>query len=204
MPRLEPQTITLLIEQARRGNQSALDKLLPEVYGELRRIAARQMGRERPGQTLQATALVHDAYLKLLKNATVSFENRAHFLAIAAHSMREILVERARARHAAKRGGHRARITLDEALVAGGNPSVDCLALHEALERFSAIAPDAARIVELRFFGGLTTEETAEAVGVSTATIKRQWSAARAWLYRELSATPPATSAVRGPEGGEA
>lgn len=187
MPRLEPQAITLLIEQARRGDEAALNKLLPEVYGELRRIAARQMARERPGQTLQATALVHEAYLKLLKDAALSFENRAHFLAIAAHSMRQILVERARARHAAKRGGQRARITLDEALVSGEDLSVDCLALHEALERFSAISPEAARIVELRFFGGMTTEETAEAAGVSPATVKRQWSAARAWLYRELS-----------------
>ena len=187
MPRLEPQAITLLIDQARRGDQAALNRLLPEVYGELRRIAARQMNRERPGQTLQATALVHEAYLKLFKDAALSFENRAHFLAIAAHSMREILVERARARHAAKRGGQRARITLDEALLSGDDPSVDCLALHEALERFTAIAPEAARIIELRFFGGLTTEETAEAVGLSPATVKRHWSVARAWLYRELS-----------------
>ncbi|MBE3071887.1 MAG: sigma-70 family RNA polymerase sigma factor [Acidobacteria bacterium] len=186
MPTRTPRAMTGLVDQARQGDAAALNRLLPEVYAELRRIAARHMRRERPGQTIQATALVHEAYLRLFKDTALSFQNRAHFLAIAAHSMREILVERARARNAAKRGGGRNRITLNEALMGSDESSVDCLAVHEALAKFSAIAPQPARIVELRFFGGLTTEEIAEAVGVSPATVKRHWSVARAWLYREL------------------
>jgi RNA polymerase sigma factor (TIGR02999 family) len=184
---LSPRAITVLIDQARRGDQGALNTLLPEVYAELRRIAARHMRHERPGQTLQATALVHEAYLRLFKDSALSFQNRAHFLAIAAQSMREILVDHARGRHAAKRGGGGRKITLDEALAIDGETPVDFLALHEALVRFAAVAPQPARIVELRFFGGLTTEEIAEAVGASPATVKRHWSVARAWLYRELT-----------------
>jgi len=187
MPTLSPQAITVLIDQARRGDQDALNRLLPEVYGELRRIAARHMRNEREGLTLQATALVHEAYLRLFKDSALSFQNRAHFLAIAAQSMREILVDRARGRHAAKRGGKRGRITLDEALVIGTETPVDFLALHEVLTRFAEVAPQAARIVELRFFGGLTTEEIGEEVGISPATVKRHWSIARAWLFRELT-----------------
>jgi len=187
MPTLTPQAITVLIDKARKGDHDALDRLLPEVYGELRRIAARHMRNERPGQTIQATALVHEAYMRLFKGSALSVQNRAHFLAIAAHSMREILVERARARNAAKRGGGKGRITLDDALGAEGESTVDCLAVHEALDRFAAIAPQPAHIVELRFFGGLTNEEIAEAVGISLATVKRHWSVARAWLFRELS-----------------
>jgi RNA polymerase sigma factor (TIGR02999 family) len=187
MSTLSPKAITILIDQARRGDQGALNRLLPEVYGELRRIAGRHMRHEQPGQTLQATALVHEAYLRLFKDAALSFQNRAHFLAIAAQSMREILVDHARGRHAAKRGGGRGRITLDEALVIGAETPIDFLALHEALVRFAGAAPQAARIVELRFFGGLTNEEIAEEVGLSTATVKRHWSVARAWLYRELT-----------------
>jgi RNA polymerase sigma-70 factor (ECF subfamily) len=187
MPTLSAQAITVLIDQARRGDESALNRLLPEVYAELRVIAARHMRGEWEGMTLQTTALVHEAYLRLLKGSALSFQNRAHFLAIAAQSMREILVDHARGRHAAKRGGKRGRITLDEALAIGTETPVDFLALHEVLNRFAAVAPQPARIVELRFFGGLTTEEIAEAVGVSPATVKRHWSVARAWLFRELT-----------------
>jgi RNA polymerase sigma factor (TIGR02999 family) len=187
MPTLSPQAITVLVDQARRGDQDALNRLLPEVYSELRRIAARHMRNEREGLTLQTTALVHEAYLKLFKDSALSFQNRAHFLAIAAQSMREILVDRARGRHAEKRGGKRGRVTLDEALIIGTETPVDFLALHEVLLRFALVAPQPARIVELRFFGGLTTEEIAEAVGTSPATVKRHWSVARAWLYRELT-----------------
>ncbi len=187
MATLSAQAITVLIDQARHGDQDALNRLLPEVYGELRRIAARHMRHEREGQTLQATALVHEAYLRLFKDSALSFQNRAHFLAIAAQSMREILVDHARGRHAAKRGGGGRKITLDESLVLGADTPIDFLALHEALERFVNVAPQPAKIVELRFFGGLTNEEIAEAVGCSPATVKRHWSVARAWLYRELT-----------------
>jgi RNA polymerase sigma-70 factor, ECF subfamily len=166
----------------------SVDSLLPLVYQELRRLAAGYLRRERAGQTLQPTALVHEAYLRLLKDRPDRWQNRAHFCAIAAHSMRQILIERARARGAAKRGGPRARVTLDEGLIAGEDRSIDLLALDEALERLAAMDPEQARLVELRFFGGLTVEETAEAMDISPATVKRHWTVARAWLTRELGA----------------
>ena len=167
-------------------DRQSLDSLLPLVYQELRRLAAAYIRRERPGYTLQPTALVNEAYLRLLKDDPARWQNRAHFCAIAAHSMRQILIERARARDAQKRGGARARVTLDEALVGGGERSIDLVALDEALERLAAIDPEQARLVELRFFGGLTVEETAEAMHISPATVKRHWTVARAWLAREL------------------
>ncbi len=182
-----PGAITRLIEEARGGDTLALEKLVPLVYSELRRLAARYVRRERPGQSLQATALVHEAYLRLLKDDDLSFQNRAHFLGIAARSMRQILVEHARARDADKRGGERRRITLDEAVAAGEPLDVDLLALDEALERLAQRDAQQSRIVELRFFGGLTNEETAEALGISPATVKRAWAVARAWLFRELT-----------------
>jgi RNA polymerase sigma factor (TIGR02999 family) len=172
-------------------DRQSLDSLLPVVYQELRRLAASYLRRERPGQTLQPTALVHEAYLRLMKDRPERWQNRAHFCAIAAHSMRQILIERARARGAIKRGGHAPRITLDEALVGGGAPSFDLVALDEALERLAAIDPEQARLVELRFFGGLTVEETAEAMHISPATVKRHWTVARAWLARELEGNSP-------------
>jgi RNA polymerase sigma factor (TIGR02999 family) len=169
-----------------------LDALLPVVYQELRRLAAAYLRRERPGQTLQPTALVHEAYLRLMKDRPDRWQNRAHFCAIAAHSMRQILIERARARGAQKRGGAQPRVTLDEALVAGAEPSVDLVALDQALARLEALDPEQARLVELRFFGGLTIEETAEAMNISPATVKRHWTVARAWLARELAdGSPP-------------
>ena len=167
-------------------DRQSLDSLLPIVYDELRRLAANYLRRERPGQTLQPTALVHEAYLRLMKDRPDRWQNRAHFCAIAAHSMRQILIERARARNALKRGGAAPRVTLDEALVAGGERSFDFLALDEALNRLAALDAEQARLVELRFFGGLTVEETAEAMQLSPATVKRHWSVARAWLSREL------------------
>ena len=182
-----PGAITRLIADARGGDTRALEKLVPLVYSELRRLAARYMRRERPGQSLQATALVHEAYLRLLKDADLSFQNRAHFVGIAARSMRQILVEHARARNADKRGGERRRITLDEAAAVGKPLDVDLLALDEALERLAQRDAQQSRIVELRFFGGLTNEETAEALGISPATVKRAWAVARAWLFRELT-----------------
>jgi RNA polymerase sigma factor (TIGR02999 family) len=160
--------------------------LMPLVYDELRRIAAGYIRRERPGQTLQATALVNEAFVRLAAEKPRPFANRTHFLAIAALSMRQILVQRARARNAAKRGGAPQRVTLDEGAMISEAPSVDVLALDEALTRLAALDSELARIVELRYFGGLTVEETAEAVGSSPATVKRQWVIARAWLKRAM------------------
>lgn len=166
-------------------------RLLPIVYDELRRIAARYVSRERPGQTLQATALVNEAFLQLSAERTREFKNRAHFVAIAALSMRQILVQRARARNADKRGGGAARVPFDEHLLNAPAPNgsadaTDLEALDDALSRLAEFDPEQARIVELRYFGGLTIEETAEAVGVSPATVKRQWAMARAWLKLQM------------------
>jgi RNA polymerase sigma factor (TIGR02999 family) len=166
--------------------RQSVETLLPIVYQELRRLATAYLRRERQGYTLQPTALVHEAYLRLLKDKPGRWQNRAHFCAIAAHSMRQILIERARARDAQKRGGERRRVTLDEALVAGGERSIDLIALDQALERLAGVSPEQARLVELRFFGGLTIEETAEAMDISPATVKRHWTVACAWLAREL------------------
>jgi RNA polymerase sigma factor (TIGR02999 family) len=160
---------------------------MPLVYDELRRLAARYVSRERPGQTLQATALVNEAFVRIAAERSREFQNRTHFLAIAALSMRQILVQRARARAAVKRGGAPHRVTLGDAHLGSTQPDIDVLALDEALQRLAALDPEQARIVELRYFGGLTVEETAEVVGVSPATVKRQWAMARAWLKRALT-----------------
>jgi RNA polymerase sigma factor (TIGR02999 family) len=184
---------THCLEEITSGNQQAVSELMPLVYDELRRLAARYINRERPGQTLQATALVNEAFVRLVGERARGFANRAHFVAIAALSMRQILVQRARARRAAKRGGAPARITLDEAMRPAeardrATPdAVDVLALDEALTRLTALDADLAKVVELRYFGGLTIEETAEAMRSSPATVKRQWTMARAWLKRELA-----------------
>lgn len=163
--------------------------LMPLVYDELRRLAASYIRNEKPGQTLQATALVHEAFVRLSAEKGQPWKNRTHFLAIAALSMRQILVQRARARHADKRGGEAERITLDESLLAGhARPErgVDVIALDAALERLAAFDAQQAKIVELRYFGGMTVEETAEALDISPATVKRHWTIARAWLRKEL------------------
>ena len=164
--------------------------LMPLVYDELRRLAASYIRHEKPGQTLQATALVHEAFVRLSAEKGQPWKNRTHFLAIAALSMRQILVQRARARHAEKRGGEAERITLDESLLAGNTAAdrggVDVIALDEALGRLAAFDPQQANIVELRYFGGMTVEETAEALDISPATVKRHWTIARAWLRKEL------------------
>lgn len=185
--RPSPGAVTRLLVNVRGGNQAAFDELFPLVYAELRRIAGREMRREKAGRTLQTTALVHEAYLRLLKDASLSFENRAHFLGIAAHAMREILIERARARVARKRGGNSVRITLDDVMVPAPSPSIDVLALDEALQRLARLDERHAKVVELRYFGGLSVEETAVALDLSPATVKRAWTLARAWLYRELA-----------------
>lgn len=159
---------------------------MAQIYAELRRLAAAYLRRERPGQTLQATALVHEAFLRLANERHVSWHNRAHFCAIAAGSMRQILVERARRRRAAKRGGDPLRVSLDASLLTEGPVPLDIEAVDDALKRFAEIDPVRARIVELRFFGGLSIEETAEVLGVSPATVKRGWALARAWLRQDL------------------
>jgi RNA polymerase sigma factor (TIGR02999 family) len=181
-----PAAIAALVENARLGDEEALAALIPLVYDELRRLAAHYLRRERPGQTLQATALVHDVYLRLLQDSHLSWQSRAHFFGIAARSMRQILIERARARRAAKRGGDRVRITLDPGLIVTVPESIDLEALDDALTRLAALDPDLAHVVEVRFFGGLSIEETAEALSVSPATVKRRWTLAKAWLAREI------------------
>ena len=172
------------------GDRAALDALMPTVYAELRRQAERALRRESAGHTLQATALVHEAYLRLVDQNRVAWRNRAHFFAIAAQMMRRVLVDHARTRLAAKRGGELQRVTLGD-VGAGtadqGDGDIDLLALHDALELLATIDPRQARLVELRYFGGLGIEETAEALEVSPATVKRDWAVARAWLRRELA-----------------
>ena len=185
-PDANPARVTALLAEARAGKAEALDALLPLVYDELRRVARAHLRRERPGQTLQATGLVHEAYLRLMRERHVEWQNRAHFCAIAANSMRQILVERARARKAAKRGGEWARLSLHEELAAAPDAGVDIEALDQALARLAARDADQARLVELRYFGGLTIEETADVLQVSPATVKRSWMVARAWLKKEL------------------
>jgi RNA polymerase sigma-70 factor (ECF subfamily) len=193
-PRDQPEVksspdVTALLLSWSGGEQSAADRLIPAVYEELHRQAARAMRREGHEHTLQTTALVHEAYLRLVDQQRVEWRNRAHFFGIAAEVMRRVLVDHARARDAAKRGGGVQRITLSEALGVssdGGGGDADVLALHEALERLALLDPGQARLVELRYFDGLTIEESAETLGVSPATVKREWALARAWLRREL------------------
>ena len=162
------------------------DDVAPLVYNELRRIAAAYMRRERPGQTIQATALVHEAYLRLAQAGTPWHDQR-HFVGIAARSMRQILVERARARGARKRWGGMNRVSMTESLQIAADPETMLPALDEAIEKLEQIDPEQAKIVELRYFAGMSVEEAAEAMGMSPATLKRRWALARAWLFRELS-----------------
>lgn len=170
-----------------------LDHLVNDAYAELRRVADRYVRRER-AQTVQATELVHEAYLRLAKDAPVRWQSRAHFVAIAAIAMRRLLVERARRRGAAKRGGVQVQVTLDESLLATeADTAVDLVALDRALTRLAAVDATHARVVELRYFGGLSVEETAGAMDISPATVKRHWTLARAWLLRELEGAADAT-----------
>jgi RNA polymerase sigma factor (TIGR02999 family) len=178
--------ITHLLKEWSEGDQQALDELTPLVYEELRQQAARYLRKERPNHSLQATALINEAFLRLIDVKDVQWQNRAHFFAIAANLMRRILVDHARRRDAEKRGGSQVCLTLDEGLAWANEPDVDLLAIDEALDRLAIIDEQQARIVELRFFSGLTVEETATALGVSPKTVKRDWSVARAWLKREI------------------
>jgi RNA polymerase sigma factor (TIGR02999 family) len=183
-----PKSAERLLSRATEGDPRAVAELMPLVYDELRRLAASYLRRERPGQTLQATALVHEAFVRLIGEKPQHFNNRTHFLAIAALSMRQILVQRARARKAAKRGGDPERITLDEQLfaAAAGTAEVDLVALDAALDKLAALDARQAKVVELRYFGGLSVDDVAEALDISPATVKRDWTLARAWLKREL------------------
>ncbi len=186
---ISPAAVDRIFDRLESGGGAAVTDLMPLVYDELRRLARRYVQRER-AQSIQATDLVHEAYLRLARDRPQRWQGRTHFLAVAAIGMRRVLVERARARGAAKRGGNPVRVTLDDALAAQPGASVDLLALDGALSALAALDARQARIVELRFFGGLTVEETAEAAGVSPATVKRDWTLARAWLRRALGAAP--------------
>ncbi len=182
-----PKDVTQLLIDWNNGSRQALDALLPLVYDELRRVAAGYLRRERPGLTLQGTALVHEAYLRLVDQTRVKWQNRAHFLGVAAQMIRRILVDHVRAKHAAKRGAGAMTLSLDESIAVAGPRDVDLVSLDDALEELARFDPQQARIVELRYFTGLSIEETAEVIGISPATVKREWTVARAWLFRELS-----------------
>ena len=180
------QGMTRLLREARAGDRAALDELLPLVYRELRQIAARHLAQERPGHTLQATALVHEVYLRLIDQHSVDWRNRAHFFSIAAEMMRRILVNHAVSRRAQKRGAGETLLSLDEVISFPNRQDVDLILLDEALTRLAELDPSQARIVELRFFGGLTVEEVAEVLGVSDSEVKREWRSAKAWLTTQL------------------
>lgn len=184
---LATQEVTQLLVDWRNGDHEALDKLIPLVYGELRRIAGRYMKRERAGHTLQTTALVNEAYLRLVGQQHIEWQDRAHFFAVAAQVIRHLLVDYARSRHYAKRGGNAQRITFDETAVVSTQRDDNLLALDEALTKLAAIDPRKVKLVELRYFGGLSAEETAVVLGVSEITVKREWLKTKAWLYRELT-----------------
>jgi RNA polymerase sigma factor (TIGR02999 family) len=179
--------ITELLKGWRGGDVAALDKLIPLVYDDLRRIAARQLRRERPNHTLQPTALVHEVFLKLIDQNRIQWQNRAQFFGIASQLIRRILVDYLRAQHAEKRGGAAVTIALDEAVAEAGRPDLDLIRLDEALNSLAARDEQQSKVVVIRFFGGLSIDETAAVLGVSASTVKRDWLAAKAWLYREVS-----------------
>ena len=181
--------VTQLLGRWRGGDREALDSLIPLVYDELRSIAQRYLRNERPGHTLQSTALVHEAYVRLINQELPEWQNRAHFFAVAAQLMRQILVDHARAFRAGKRGGGVCNLALDEAEQKAKRVDVDILALDDALKTLTAMDAQQGKVVELKFFGGLSIEDTAEVLGVSSSTVKRDWITARAWLYRELDRT---------------
>lgn len=182
-----PTDVTQLLLDWNAGDQRALAELMPLVYAELRQIAARQLRRERHDHTLQPTALVHEAWLRLAQTNRLTWQNRAHFLGVAAELMRRVLVDHARRRSASIRGGGETRLALDEALNVAPSREVNLLALDDALTSLAALDPRQSKIVELKYFGGLEIEEIAEVVGISPATVKRDWQWARAWLHREIS-----------------
>jgi len=180
--------VTRILSAIEQGDPRAAEQLLPLVYGELRKLAARKLSQEKPGQTLEATALVHEAYLRLVDADKAQYWNsRGHFFAAAAEAMRRILVEQARRKGRLKRGGNKERLDLDDVEIAFEGPADDMLALDEALARLAQKHPEKAELVKLRYFAGLTVDEAAKVLGVSTSTVDRHWTYARAWLFRELS-----------------
>jgi RNA polymerase sigma factor (TIGR02999 family) len=187
-PKTAQSQITQLLKEWGEGKGQALDELMPLVYSELKRLAGSYLRRERPDHTLQSAALVNEAYVRLIDQNQVQWQNRAHFFGIAAQMMRRILVDHARGHLADKRGAGVPVLSLDEVVVEAQNQSVDLLDLDEALNKLEKLDPQQGKIVELRFFSGLSIEETATVLGISPATVKREWAAARAWLYREVSA----------------
>jgi len=185
------QEVTRLLEDWSGGDQDALEKLIPLIQPELHRLAHHYMSRERPGHTLQTTALLNEAYLRLVDNPKRNWQNRAHFTAAAAQLMRRIMVDRARERRALKRGGDAIKVSLDEAALVSEQRAEELLALDEALEKLAAQDPRKSQIVELRYFGGLTTEEAAAFLKISHRTVRREWRMAKAWLYCALSGEEP-------------
>jgi RNA polymerase sigma-70 factor, ECF subfamily len=183
----EPSEITQLLHRLEAGDRSGVDRLFSAVYQELRNMAAKCFQREAKGNTLQPTALVHEAYMKLVDQKAVDWQGRTHFFAVAAQAMRRILVDHARQRGAAKRGGGQKRLQLDDQLVSGFQPNDDILAVDEALSKLAQLDPRQAELVELRFFGGLSVDEAADALGISKRAAEREWTMVRAWLRRELS-----------------
>jgi RNA polymerase sigma factor (TIGR02999 family) len=186
-----PEQVSQLLDQMKEGDESAAERLMPLVYAEFRALAARYLKRERANHTLQPTALVNEAYLKLVDQSRVQWQGRTHFFAVGAQAMRRILVDHARRRQRLRHGGQRARVTLDEAVALSPQRDEDVLALDEALERLSKLDPRQAQVVELRFFAGLSVEEVADLLGVSKRTVEGDWTMARAWLHRELSKDQP-------------
>jgi RNA polymerase sigma factor (TIGR02999 family) len=180
--------VTALLLEWRQGDAAALERLIPLVYAQLRRVAAAHLRREQAGHSLQATALVHEVYLRLVNVDRMTFENRTHFMAVTARLMRQILVDRARRKLAGKRGARATMVSLDGVPAAVGPINIDVLALDQALAELASFDAQQCRIVELRFFAGLTIEEAAQALGISTATVERDWAVAKAWLYGRLSA----------------
>ena len=189
MDPVKPGPITVLLWRWRGGEEAAREELVPLVYDELRRLARRSLSAQPPRQTLQSTELVHEAYLRLVDDPSVNWNDRVHFFAVAAQIMRRILVDHARMRHAAKRGGDCVTLLLDEAVALPKQREMDLISLDDALTRLAALDARQSQMVELRFFGGLSIEETSLALGISPATVKREWSTARAWLYQEMHGT---------------
>jgi len=182
----EPQDLTQLLLNWQNGDKSALDEMTPVLYDELRKMARRLLSAERSDHTLQPTALVHEAYLRLVNQRAVDWRNRAHFLGVAATMMRRILINHAKANQAAKREGYAAAISLEDALGVFTNPQVDLLDLDHTLDKLSELDPQQGKVVELRYFGGLSIEETAEVMGISASTVKREWGTARLWLLQQM------------------
>ena len=185
-----PQTVTQWLIEWGNGDEAALSKLMPIIYSELRKRAHRYMARENPGHTLQTTALIHEVYIRLAEQKDKKWENRSHFFAVAAQAMRHILVDYARSRKAARHGGALRSVSLEEAAVVSDERTSEIVALDDALEQLAGLDPRQSRIVEMRFFGGLSVEETAEVLKVSPTTVIRDWNLAKVWLYRELSKAP--------------